>query len=80
MTKKEKEKKITLEEIMNNNPNKQSNPNTPNDSTVQTKGTKPKTIHVAHRRSPSELTTLMCTYNLFLLSQPPFKITISQIY
>lgn len=28
--------------------------------TVKTKGKKPKTIHVAHRRSPSELTTLMC--------------------
>ncbi|VEU22639.1 DEKNAAC103339 [Brettanomyces naardenensis] len=27
--------------------------------TVQTTGSKPRTIHVAHRRSPSELTTLM---------------------
>lgn len=32
--------------------------------TVQTTGAKPRTLHVAHRRSPSELTTLMCTYHI----------------
>ena len=31
-------------------------------TTVQTMGDKPRTIHVAHRRSPSELTTLMRMY------------------
>lgn len=32
-------------------------------ATVQTMGKKPRTIHVAHRRSPSELTNLMRKYN-----------------
>lgn len=31
-------------------------------TTVQTSGNKPKILHVAHRRSPSELTTLMRMY------------------
>ncbi|KAG7800024.1 hypothetical protein KL929_000940 [Ogataea haglerorum] len=31
-------------------------------TTIQTSGNKPRTIHVAHRRSPSELTTLMRKY------------------
>lgn len=34
------------------------------DQQVKTTGSKPKTIHVAHRRSPSELTTLMRMYTL----------------
>lgn len=52
----------------NNNPNNnQQNPyqlgNQNELSSVKTTGNKPKTIHVAHRRSPSELTTLMCMYH-----------------
>lgn len=38
-------------------------------SIIQTTGDKPRTLHVAHRRSPSELTTLMRMYFLTLLSQ-----------
>jgi protein SSD1 len=42
-----------------NNTNQQSQNIYKEQTTVQTTGNKPKTLHVAHRRSPSELTTLM---------------------
>lgn len=53
--------------------------------TVKTTGDKPKTIHVAHRRSPSELTTLMRMYciNFFfppLLFFPHFFCSFYPIY
>lgn len=45
----------------NNNGQRPNYPQT----TIKTTGNKPKTLHVAHRRSPSELTTLMRKYNFF---------------
>lgn len=53
--------------------------------TVKTTGDKPKTIHVAHRRSPSELTTLMRMYciNFFfppLLFSPHFFVPLSNLF
>lgn len=45
----------------NNNGQRPNYPQT----TIKTTGNKPKTLHVAHRRSPSELTTLMRKYIFF---------------
>lgn len=48
----------------NQDHNQNSQNNFSQQTTVQTSGNKPKTIHVAHRRSPSELTTLMRKYSI----------------